>query len=328
MIQSADQPHALLRWMGSLADPHRLRVLRLLERHELGVAELCDVLQMPQSSVSRHLKLLSDQGWVISRREGTTNFYRMNTEALPDSGQEQGGAQRLWQLAREQTENWATLRQDQVRLARRLRTGRRGGDAQAFFAGAARDWDRTREEWYGSSFSRDALLALIPSEWTVADLGCGTGAQAAELARFVRSVLAVDNSDAMLDAARQRTADLPNVEVRAGELEALPIDDAACDAALLVLVLAYLPEPAPALAEMRRIVRPGGRAVVIDLLRHDRDDFRRRMGQQSMGFDPEDLTRRLEEAGFAQTRCEALPPEPQAKGPALLLATASAPLAA
>lgn len=317
MVQAAAQPDALLRWMGSLADESRLRLLRLLERHELGVVDLCDVLQMPQSTVSRHLKVLADEGWVRSRRQGTTNLYRMHLDDLDPP------ARRLWQLAREQTEHWATLQQDKLRLDRRLR--QRQTDAQAFFAGAAGDWDRTREELYGSAFSRDALLSLLPSEWVVADLGCGTGVQSAELARFVRRVIAVDNSPAMLEAARQRTAGLPNVELREGDLEAAPIADAECDAALLLLVLTYLPEPAAALREAARLLKPGGRVIVVDLMRHDRDDFRRQMGQQSSGFDTAELDALLTDAGFAAPRSAPLPPEPKAKGPALLLATATKP---
>src|SRR3954451_18838064 len=114
MIAAAPQPDALLGWMECLSDPTRLRLLRLLERNELGVAELCDILQLPQSTVSRHLKVLADQRWVTSRGQGTTNLYRM----LPD--EIDPAAKRLWSLAREQTQAWATLRQDELRLQRRL----------------------------------------------------------------------------------------------------------------------------------------------------------------------------------------------------------------
>src|SRR5699024_8558499 len=137
-----------------------------------------------------------------------TNFYRMILDELDEP------ARRLWLLAREQTEGWAALHQDQVRLARRL--SERRADSKAFFAGAAGEWDRLREELYGSSFERDAAMALLPREWTVADLGCGTGLQAVELARSVAKVIAVDHSDAMLAAARARTKDLTNVDVREG----------------------------------------------------------------------------------------------------------------
>src|SRR6185436_5625187 len=182
--------------MDSLADPTRLRLLRLLERRELGVTELMDVLQLPQSTVSRHLKLLADRGWVRSRAQGPTNLYRMRADELePES-------RRLWQLTREQIDGWATLDQDQLRLERRLRTRREG--AQAFFAGAAGQWDRLRDEIYGRTFTAAAIRALLPASWTIADLGCGTGPVCAELAPWVVRVIGVDQSAAMLKAAGKR----------------------------------------------------------------------------------------------------------------------------
>src|SRR5438270_4158433 len=114
MIKLTPQPAPLLSWMECLSDATRLRLLRLLERHELGVAELCDILQLPQSTVSRHLKVLSDQGWVRSRAQGTGNFYRTALDEMD------APARRLWVLAREQTEAWATVGQAGLRLQRRL----------------------------------------------------------------------------------------------------------------------------------------------------------------------------------------------------------------
>jgi ArsR family transcriptional regulator len=305
---------ALVGCLETLADPTRLRLLRLLERHELGVAALCDVLQLPQSTVSRHLKVLSDQGWVGGRSRGTTRLYRMKGEQDP-------AARRLWLLSRDQTDGWPTARQDRLRLTRRL--SRPSPPAEAFFAGAAGQWDRLREEAYGRAFTQTALLGLLPREWVVADLGCGTGHAAAALSPHVARVVGVDQSPAMLKAARKRTALLGNVELRPGRLEALPLEDQSCDGALLLLALTYVADPAAALAEMARILRPGGRAVVVDLLRHDRDDFRRRMGQQGFGFEPEELKAMMEAAGFDEPAARDLPPEPGAKGPALLLGTAT-----
>ena len=157
----------------------------------------------------------------------------------------------------------------------------------------------------------------------MADLGCGTGHAAVALAAHVTRVVGVDQSAAMLKAARKRTVGLGNVELRRGRLEALPLEDQSCDGALLLLALTYVGEPAAALAEMARILRPGGRAVVVDLLRHDRDDFRRRMGQQGFGFEPEELKTMMEAAGLQQVTVRELAPEPGAKGPALLLAAAA-----
>src|SRR5258708_3828329 len=106
------QPDALMGWMESLADPTRLRLLRLLERHELGVVELCDILQLPPSTVGRHLKVLSDKGWPRSRRQGPPTLYRTILDELENP------ARKLWLLAREQTSAWATTQQDESRLLR------------------------------------------------------------------------------------------------------------------------------------------------------------------------------------------------------------------
>jgi ArsR family transcriptional regulator len=305
------QPNAMLAWMECLADPTRLRLARLLERHELGVAELCDVLQLPQSTVSRHLKVLSDQGWARSRRQGTNHLYRMVLDELEPA------ARRLWLLAREQTAPWATAHQDELRLQQLLRD--KQSESQVFFAGAAAQWDKLRDDLYGRHFGRAAMLALLPDDWIVADLGCGTGQVTAELAACVKQVIAIDNSAAMLKAARRRTADLPNVDVRSGDLEALPIDDASCDAALLLLALTYVPEPARVVRELARILKPGGRAVIVDLLPHDREAFRIELGQQRLGLSTARMAELLREAGLARMAHRAMAPEAGVKGPALFL---------
>jgi ArsR family transcriptional regulator len=298
--------------MESLADSIRLRLLRVLERHELSVADLCDVLQLPQSTVSRHLKLLSEAAWLRHRRQGVTHLFRMILDELD------APARKLWLLTRAQTDQWPTARQDDLRAARRRR--QRAQAAQSFFDGAAGQWDKLRDQMYGSAFAHAALLALIPAHWTVADLGCGTGPLSAALAPRVARVIAVDHSAAMLKAAKARLKGLDHVQVRDGALEALPLDDREVDAALMVLVLTYVPDVAAALLEAARVLKPGGRLVIVDLMRHDRDDFRRAMGQHSLGFDADELRASIKTAGFAAVDVAPLPPEPNVKGPALQLA--------
>jgi ArsR family transcriptional regulator len=309
---SPDRPDALLEWMDGLADPTRLRILRALERRPLSVLESCEVLRLPQSTVSRHLKILADGGWLQGRRQGTQTLYGWAPEVAP-------AARRLWQVARAETEAWPAVRQDALRLEA-LRARR--DEAQRFFAGAAGAWDRLRAETYGTSFGREALLALLPPGWTVADLGCGTGALAAELAPRVRRVIAVDQSAAMLRAARRRTAALPNVEIHEAPLEALPLGDGVCDAALLVLVLGYVADPAPVVAEAARVLRPGGRLVVVDAARHGDEVLRARMGQTRPGFEEAELAAILAAAGLEGASARPLPPDPAARGPGLVLAAA------
>jgi ArsR family transcriptional regulator len=302
---------ALRGWMEQLAEPTRLRILRVLERQELSVLELCEVLALPQSTVSRHLKVLADRGWLASRRSGTQSLYGWAEEIDP-------GARRLWLLARAETDAWPVLRQDAERLS--AVKARRDG-SQRFFAGAAGAWDKLRAEVYGRRVGVEALLALLPPEWTVADLGCGTGALAEELARHVRKVVAVDQSAEMLRAARRRLGKLRNVEIHEARLEALPVADASCDAAVAVLVLSYLKDPSAALREAARILRPGGRLVLLEAARHGDEALRRRMGQLSPGFEARELAAALPD-GFAETTARTVPPEPGAKGPGLVAVTA------
>lgn len=300
----------------ALADATRSRMLLVLERHELTVTELCAVLQLPQSTVSRHLKTLLDAQWVSSRRDGTSRYY---TLALDDRGP---ATRRLWALLREQVSLTPGADQD----ARRLRgvLARRQTKSQEFFASAAGQWDRLREDLFGRASYLHALPGLLDSNWIVGDLGCGTGQVAAALAPFVKQVIAVDRSNDMLDAARRRTRDLANanVDVRRGELEALPIQDDTLDAATLLLVLHHLPDPAEALAEAARVLKPGGRLLICDMLPHDRETYRQQMGHVWLGFSEDALQKLLAIAGFEQLRIASMPADPDAKGPALFVARA------
>lgn len=303
--------------LSALADPTRSRLLLLLDRHELTVSELCQVLQLPQSTVSRHLKVLGEGGWVAWRADGTSRRYRASADRVAASGR------RLWSLVREQVAGSPAAAQD----ARRVRPvlAQRRSASQEFFSTAAGQWDRLRSELFGSRADVVGLLGLLDPEWTVGDLGCGTGQVTELLAPFVGQVLAVDESAAMLAAARKRLAPFGNVAVREGDLAGLPIDDGVLDAALLFLVLHYTADPAAILREVARVLRPGGRLLVVDMMPHDRSEFHQVMGHVWQGFAAEDMGRWLESAGLDRFRYHPLAPDPAARGPALFAAAARRP---
>lgn len=312
MAAKSKQPGALLSWMGSLAEPIRIRLLYLLENHELGVLELCDIVQLPQSTVSRHLKVLASDQWVRSRRQGRAHLYRMPVDEL------ESGARYLWQLTREQTADWPTITQDDMRLQDKLTQRARG--TQTFFSGTASEWDQLREEYFGNTFNEAAMMSLLNSSMVVADLGCGTGQLASSIAPYVARVIAVDNSSEMLTAAETLTTHNPNVILRKGDLNHLPIHDGMVDAAMIVLVMSYLPEPAKAMREAARILKPGGRLIIVDILTHDDQTFAHRMRQDTMGFELEDITGLLKEQKFTKVQAHPLPTQANTKGPALFVA--------
>lgn len=298
----------------TLADATRGRMLLVLERHELTVTELCAVLQLPQSTVSRHLKTLADASWVTSRRDGTSRYY---TLALDERD---AHTRRLWSLLREQIAGTPGADQDARRLKGVL--GRRQSKSEEFFASAAGQWDRLRRDLFGGASALHALPALIESSWTVGDLGCGTGETSAALAPFVARTIAVDRSGEMLQTARRRLKDVAGVDIRRGELEALPIEDGELDAAIMLLVLHHVPDPGAVLAEAARTLKPRGRFVVCDMLPHDREEYRQQMGHVWLGFGEDQLRRLLGTAGFTDVRVVQLPVDPGARGPALFVASA------
>jgi ArsR family transcriptional regulator len=305
---------AVLDQLAIVADSLRARTLAVLAHQELTVSELCDVLQLPQSTVSRHLKTLSDGGWVASRREGTSRYYSLSLDDLDASHR------RLWQLIAEQVGETAEAVQDEARLRSVL--SERRSKSEEFFSSAAGQWDRVREELFGRDSHVRPLLGLLDDDGVVGDLGCGTGQVSEALAPFVGQVVAVDSSTEMLQAARARLRRFSNVTVRRGSLERLPLEDGALDAAVLILVLHHTSDPGRVLAEAARALKPGGRVLVADMLPHDHDEYRQTMGHVWLGFSERQVERWCAGAGLGKFRWHALPVEAGVKGPAMFVATA------
>ena len=307
----------LLARLEALGDENRLRLLTLLDRHELTVSELVSVVQLPQSTVSRHLKVLADDGWVRWRQDGTTRHYRMSSEL-------EGDAVELWRVASGSLTDAAWMAEDAERAGSVLAARRER--AQAFFSESAANWDTLRDELFGRDARLSVLFGLLDADWVVGDLGAGTGTLSDTIAPFVRRVIAVDRSPEMLSAAGVRLAECDNVDIREGELEALPIEDGELDVAVLMLVLHFALEPDRALAEAGRALKPGGRLVVLDMRSHDRLEYRQTMGHLWPGFSEDEMCDWVSGAGLEAYRHVPLTPDPNASGPLLYVGTAMKPV--
>jgi SAM-dependent methyltransferase len=305
----------------TLSDPTRVRVLALLEQQELAVQELMDVLGMAQSRVSRHLAILREAGLLMDRREGTYVFYRF-------SAPREGPWHEAWQLVRRELRDDPLHLGDSVALENVLRA--RAARTRTFFDAVGPEWDALRKVFNDDALRARAITRLVTPGLRVADVGTGTGILAAELARLGLRVIAIDNSARMLDAARAKLAaeGQAGVELRRGEASALPLADGEVDAALAHMVLHYLPSPADAVREMARAVRPGGRVVLVDFVRHSHEWMRQELGVAWLGFESDEIEAWCAEAGLVELRQEAFEGRTGARDlPATFIAAARKPAA-
>ena len=298
--------------LGMLAEPTRARILRVLERGELGVGELAQVMRLPQSTVSRHLKVLLQGGWLQKRSAGTANFFRL----LPDSLSPPDKA--LWELVRVSLDVDEDLQEDITRLEMVL--AQRAASSSEFFGRLAGGWDALRRDMFGDGFVLPTLLSLVPGDLVVADLGCGTGGGLVDLAACVHKAIGVDREQAMLDVAATRLQGVDNVDLRPGSLEELPLGDGEVDAALCMLVLHHVTDPESVFREAARALVPGGRLLLLDMVLHDREEYRTTMGHQHLGFSREAVEGWAQATGLTLASHRVLPRADQALGPALFLA--------
>jgi ArsR family transcriptional regulator len=285
-----------------LGDEARLRLLRLLGAERLNVTELTSILGIAQSGVSRHLGLLKDAGLVEERRDGGFTYFRL-APAL-ESGENGFGP--LWPLLRAQFDAASATaegRGDDARLEEVRRVRKENFEEH----GAATD---TRQIVPGRSWAAwsRALGHLLP-RLEIADLGCGDGYLTIEAARFAAKVIAIDRSASALARAKQlaKRKSLSahasaKIEWKRGELDRLPLKDASVDVALLSQALHHAASPAKAVAEAARIVRPGGRVLVLDLREHDEQWVRDRLGDAWLGFDDAELARLMKIAGLTDVK--------------------------
>ncbi|MEE2906625.1 MAG: metalloregulator ArsR/SmtB family transcription factor [Planctomycetota bacterium] len=308
-MSSAPAP-PLLQWIEPLNDLARLRILRILDSHELGVGELASVLQLPQSTVSRHLKRLLDAGWIVRRSVGTAAMYRLATISLDQA------ASTLWELAVGALRDMPVCTEDDQRAQEVI--ARRRVDTRSFFGDLGSEWADLRQRLFGETLNMRPLLALLDPSWIVADLGCGTGQTTAELARWVQRVEAVDREEAMLEATRKRLEGMDNVGVHRADIGNLPFEDDSVDAAVLSLILHHLESPAEALGEAGRIT--SGPILIVDMMGHDRASYRDTMGHLHLGFSEDEMASIASQAGLTLQGYVPMPPDPSASGPPLFAA--------
>jgi len=304
-----------------LGDAVRLRMIRVLEQQELAVGELVRVLQIPQSSGSRHLRVLADGGWLFKRTAGPAAYYRVVLDDLPIH------LRSIWVTLRGQLGDDPNLREDDRRLHAVM--AERMTDSASFFGRVAGEWDDLRNEMFGREFTDHSLLGFLNPSWRVADIGCGTGNATELLCPWVEHVTAIDRSAEMLDAAKDRLAeagqDASNVSFLTGDLTDLPMESGSVDAAACVLVLHHVDDPVAALKEMKRILRTsknGGMLLVVDMCQHDRHEYRHAMGHVHLGFSETQRIEMFKEAGFRHIRVNKLRPDVDASGPSLFTAVA------
>ncbi|OQB09489.1 MAG: Ubiquinone/menaquinone biosynthesis C-methyltransferase UbiE [Deltaproteobacteria bacterium ADurb.Bin207] len=271
----------------ALADPTRLLLLGVLLDEELTVGELAEVSRTRQPSVSRHLAGLRDAGLIVSRRQGAMTFYRANAQEVLVTG-----ALRAEILSLVQNPTIAG-RIESVLERRRAR-------ADEFFDERAEGWDGLRAQLLSDSAVFASFLPLIPRGLTVVDIGTGTGGLLPHLAEFSDRIVGIDQSAQMLRRARDRARrlGLTNVEFHRADISKLPLPSNTFDVAFAVLVLHHAPKPLVAMREMARVVKPGGRVIVLDLVAHGQEWLRREQADLWLGFTAEEVKAMMDGASL------------------------------
>jgi ubiquinone/menaquinone biosynthesis C-methylase UbiE/DNA-binding transcriptional ArsR family regulator len=296
----------------ALADPTRLRIMRLLAHMELAVGELAQVLGQSQPRVSRHIRILCDAALAERRKEGAWVFLRsaIGEHRAPPLG---AAAARLLDIAERDDAGFAARVLEDRRHLAAIRAAREN-TAASYFARHAAEWDTLRSLHSPDEPVEAALAAALGEEplGALLDVGTGTGRMAELFAPRSASVTAFDKSPEMLRIARARLQHLPaeSVELAQGDFAALPFADASFDTVLFHQVLHYAQAPEDVLAEAARVSRPGGRIAVVDFAAHDREDLRSQHAHARLGFSDEQMLALLTDAGFATAEPVALPGKP------------------
>jgi ubiquinone/menaquinone biosynthesis C-methylase UbiE/DNA-binding MarR family transcriptional regulator len=288
---------SILKSLRLVADPHRLRILLLLEREELSVAELQEILSMGQSTLSTHLSQLKQTGLVEDRRTGKNILYRLKATR----GTQAKSFAQLMDVLRQGAAEIPESDRDADAL--RLVLRKRQDKMRSYFDELAGKFGRQYvpgRSWKGIA---EMLLRLLPP-LVIADLGAGEGTLSQLLAQRAKKVIAVDNSEKMVEfgAGLARKHGVKNLQYRQGDLESVPIDNASVDLALFSQSLHHAPHPQRAIDEAHRILKPGGRIAVLDLVKHHFEEAREMYADLWLGFTEVEIEGFLRNGGFSHVQ--------------------------
>lgn len=287
-----------------LGDDSRLRILALLQRGMLNVQELTAVLHLSQPTVSHHLKTLSSNNFVESTRDGNRIYYR-----LSDSTEETSE-----RVIREAALKAITLREGMLRSAmledqhkvNKLVAGRTE-KSKDYFNAVASEWSTIREHALGQENFLNAVAKMIPDEVTFLEIGCGAGALLDIILPRSGETIGVDYSEAMLTESRKNLGErISGVDLRLGYIEHLPIANDSVDVVVGYMVLHHTANPIDALADIHRVLRKGGRCIIVDLLAHDKEYMRKDFADVWLGFSSTQMQEWMEGLGFTSVSCSAL----------------------
>ena len=279
----------------ALADESRLRIVKILSHGYFNVQEMTSVLELGQSTISHHLKVLQSAGVVTAHREGTWMYYTLlkNESELKllspilgclDNGSTSPDFKKL-------------LTQDSRSLDKII--SRRRDHSYDFFQSHAKSWSELRNFISDDSFLMDQIVSKIPQNGDVLDIGCGSGVFLQIIAAREGKTIGVDYSPAMLDEARTNLGKLAfKVDLRLGAMEHLPIGDSSVDITVAYMVMHHIAQPKEALREVFRVLKSGGRLIVVDLTRHDKEIMRERLADLWLGFEMKEFEGWVKEVGF------------------------------
>lgn len=278
----------LIKFCKALSDVTRIRLVNILARYELNVGEIVQALDMGQSRISRHLKILADSGLLECRRDGLWAFYK---------AAESGPGKKFLNAAAELMADEEEMSNDLDRAAQVV--SERAVVSRRFFDSIASDWHRLSRDVLGDFDLAAEVRSKLPESCPVlADLGCGLGDMIEALKGKADKVIGVDNSPKMLELAGQRLSGIKGLSLRIGELSHLPLKDGEADCAVMSMVLHHMSQPMDALRESARAMKPGGELIIVDFDKHENEDMRKEYGDHRLGFERAKLQVWLEDAGF------------------------------